>query len=196
MPRPSAGSCTRAQTDHSETTNAPAIARQATAPATARDSRRAVTERWRHLARVWGVNRAFVRLHTNGCGDFTLLDRETWFRLRGYPEWPIFSWAIDSVFLFQADANRLPNERLPPEQCTYHVDHGGGWTPEDQLNLFARLAQKGISVLTEQDFYRLWDEMVEKKRLGEPLVYNDPSWGFADESLREEHPQDGTGLTS
>ncbi len=35
------------------------------------------------------------RLHTNACGDFTLLARDDWFRLRGYPEWPIFSWHID-----------------------------------------------------------------------------------------------------
>ncbi len=34
-------------------------------------------------------------LHTNGCGDFTLLSRDDWFRLRGYAEWPIFSWHLN-----------------------------------------------------------------------------------------------------
>src|SRR5262249_12417724 len=33
-------------------------------------------------------------LHTNACGDFTLLAREDWARLRGYAEWPIFSWHL------------------------------------------------------------------------------------------------------
>ncbi len=142
----------------------------------------------RRLVRVFRVNRTFVRLHTNGCGDFTLLDRETWFRLRGYPEWPVFSWAIDSVFLFQADANHVPNVQLRADQCTYHVDHGGGWTPEDQANLFSRLEGKGIAVLSDQDFFRLWDEMRAKRRRRELLVYNGESWGLADVDLREEQP--------
>jgi hypothetical protein len=153
-----------------------------------RESGRLLAERTRHLVQVFQVNRTFVRLHTNGCGDFTLLDRETWFRLRGYPEWPVFSWAIDSVFLFQADANRVRNVQWSPDRCTYHIDHGGGWTPEDQANLFARLEQKGIPVLSEQDFFRLWDEMRDKKRRGDPLVYNGDDWGFAGVDLREEDP--------
>ena len=34
-------------------------------------------------------------LHTNGCGDFTMMSRADWFALRGYPEWQVFSWNID-----------------------------------------------------------------------------------------------------
>src|SRR5262249_46893791 len=96
------------------------------------------------LVDLYRVNRKFGALHTNGCGDFTLLDRDTWFRLRGYPEWPMFSWGIDSIFLFQADANKIPIRKLSSTQCTYHIDHGGGWTPEAQAALFGRLAEKGI----------------------------------------------------
>ena len=151
-------------------------------------SARLFVDGMRQLERVFEVNRTFERLHTNGCGDFTLLDRETWFRLRGYPEWPVFSWAIDSVFLFQADANHVGNVQWPADRCTYHIDHGGGWTPEDQANLFARLRQKGIPVLSEQDFFRLWDEMRDKKRRRESLVYNADDWGFAGVDLREEAP--------
>ena len=36
-------------------------------------------------------------LHTNACGDFTLLHRDVWFALRGYPEWPMYSMHLDSV---------------------------------------------------------------------------------------------------
>src|SRR5207249_4298036 len=28
------------------------------------------------------------KLHTSGCGDFTLTSREVWFGIHGYPEWP------------------------------------------------------------------------------------------------------------
>jgi hypothetical protein len=135
---------------------------------------------------VFRVNRTFVRLHTNGCGDFTLLDRDTWFRLRAYPEWPIFSWAIDSLFLFQAEANHVLNRQLPGEQCTYHIDHGGGWTPEDQANLFQRLQDKGISMLSEEDFYRLYAEMEEARRERRLLVYNSEDWGLRDVDLAEQ----------
>lgn len=142
--------------------------------------------RLRRLAAVYRVNRTFVRLHTNGCGDFTLLDRDTWFRLRAYPEWPIFSWAIDSVFLFQAEANHVLNSQLPGEQCTYHIDHGGGWTPEDQANLFQRLQDKGISMLSEEDFYRLHGEMEDARRERRLLVYNSEDWGLRDVDLAEQ----------
>jgi hypothetical protein len=135
---------------------------------------------------VYRVNRTFVRLHTNGCGDFTLLDRDTWFRLRAYPEWPIFSWAIDSLFLFQAEANHVRSRQLPGEQCTYHIDHGGGWTPEDQANLFQRLQDKGISMLSEEDFYRLYAEMEDARRERRLLVYNAEDWGLADADLLEQ----------
>jgi hypothetical protein len=37
------------------------------------------------------------RMHTNACGDFTLLARRQWHKLRGYPEIPIWSMHIDSL---------------------------------------------------------------------------------------------------
>ena len=34
-------------------------------------------------------------LHTNACGDFTLMAREHWFQLRGYPEFEMYSFRLD-----------------------------------------------------------------------------------------------------
>src|SRR5262249_26517928 len=146
------------------------------------------------LVDLYRVNRKFVALHTNGCGDFTLLDRDTWFRLRGYPEWPMFSWGIDSIFLFQADANKIPIRKLSSTQCTYHIDHGGGWTPEAQAALFGRLAEKGIAFLSEQDFYRLEGEMNDRTGRGASVVYNADNWGLADEFLQEKMPTESGGM--
>ncbi|HLH97805.1 MAG TPA: hypothetical protein VKW08_22060 [Xanthobacteraceae bacterium] len=141
---------------------------------------------WRARWHQYGMQRKFLRLHTNGCGDFTLLDRDTWFRLRGYVEWPIFSWHLDSLFLLQADANAIPFRKLPEAQCCYHVDHGGGWTPEEQAALFERLATKGIRVISFEEFVRLYDEMESRGRAGREVVYNEPNWGLADIELAEE----------
>src|SRR5487761_324836 len=51
-------------------------------------------------------------LHTNGCGDFTMMSRADWFALRGYPEWQVFSWNIDSVIVYQAHYNGIAIEEL------------------------------------------------------------------------------------
>jgi hypothetical protein len=127
----------------------------------------------------------YVALHLNGCGDFTLLDRETWSRLRGYPEWVAFSWHLDSLLLFQADANRVPFRSLPEEQCVYHIDHAGGWTPGDQERLLTRMAEKGIRVLSDAELLTLYREMREKRRRREPVVFNSDDWGLAETDLPE-----------
>jgi hypothetical protein len=67
-------------------------------------------------------------LHTNACGDFTLLAREDWFRLRGYPEWPIFSWHLDSAILYAANAQDIRHTTLGPKYRIYHIDHSFGWS--------------------------------------------------------------------
>lgn len=51
-------------------------------------------------------------LHTNACGDFTMMAGHDWFALRGYPEWNIFSWHINSVIVYQAHYNNLQIGRL------------------------------------------------------------------------------------
>jgi len=84
---------------------------------------------------------------------------------------------------------------LPAEQCTYHIDHGGGWTPEDQANLFQRLQDKGIAMLSEEDFYRLYAEMEDARRKRRVLVYNAENWGLSDLELPEQ-PVEGSSALS
>ena len=64
-------------------------------------------------------------LFTNGAGDFTLLSREMYSRLRGIPEEREFhSMHFDSVFCYQAHAAGA-DEQVLVEPCRiYHVDHG------------------------------------------------------------------------
>ena len=83
---------------------------------------------------VWG-------LHTNGCGDFTLLSRDDWFRLRGYPEWPIFSWHIDSVLCSRRAPATSRRSSLDAKHRIDHIDHskGSGWSHDGAAQLFARL---------------------------------------------------------
>ncbi len=126
-------------------------------------------------------------LHTNGCGDFTLLAREKWFDLRGYPEWDIFSMNIDSVFCFTAHYGGAREEVLAEPMRIYHIEHGSGsgWTPEGQKSLFDRIAAKGIPILDNEDVLQWGAQM---RRLNSPMIFNHEAWGLADVSFDETVP--------
>ena len=124
------------------------------------------------------------RLHTNACGDFTLLAREDWLRLRGYPEWPIFSWHIDSVFMFAANAHELRHILLGPTCRIFHIDHsrGSGWTLDGAAQLFARLDSKGIPYLRNEDVSHLQECFAADPAAA---ITNDVNWGLIDVTLAE-----------
>jgi len=120
-------------------------------------------------------------LHTNGCGDFTMMSRRDWFALRGYPEWQVFSWNIDSVIVYQAHYNDIAVEELDGSRVHYHIEHdnGSGWTPEGAESLWSRLAERGLPLIDYRQFYEIiyaLQDNAEEKRIS---IYNDPDWGFA-----------------
>jgi len=131
------------------------------------------------------------QMHTNACGDFTLLARDDWFRLRGYPEWPIFSWHVDSIFLFAADANDIRQIVLGPRHRIFHIDHsvGSGWSLEGAAQLFARLDKKGIPYLGDDDVLNM-----RKTFANDPLaaIANDENWGLGGITLPEREIIPGT----
>ena len=123
-------------------------------------------------------------LHTNGCGDFTLMAREHWFDLRAYPEFDLFSMNIDSLFCAAAHHGGAREVVLTDPMRIYHLEHGtgSGWTPEGQARLFARLAEKGIPFLANDDVLRWAAQM---NRLDTPIIFNHENWGMADVELKE-----------
>jgi hypothetical protein len=142
----------------------------------------------RFLAWTW-ITILGKRLFTNACGDFTLLSRADWDALRGYPEWPIYSWHIDSLLIYQARYSGLREVYLGRSAPVYHIEHspGSGFTPESSDKLFERLDARGIPYLD-------WDRDVEPKiegmreqyaRRGGAISYNDADWGFAGRSLAD-----------
>lgn len=167
---------------------APAQAGEPT-PANLRPVRRTLWLALRSLQWIW---QAVIRreLFTNACGDFTLLSRADWFRLRGYPEWPVYSWNIDSILLYQAHRSRIREIYLGDAARIYHIEHapGSGFTPESSGKLFDRLAALGIPYLDwERDVEPKIREMDRARSRGElPIVYNDADWGFARHALPEQ----------
>ena len=128
-------------------------------------------------------------LFTNACGDFTLMSRKDWFALRGYPEWGIYSFHIDSILLYQAKYHGIAERYLGWKARVYHIDHevGSGFTPEGANKLFARLAAKGIPCLDWQnDVMPMIEEMRETYEQGSGLLYNSPDWGLGALDLAEQ----------
>lgn len=124
------------------------------------------------------------KLHTNACGDFTLMSSTNWFNLRGYPEWGMYSWHIDSVLLHQAQQHGIVEYDLPRSKPIYHIEHeiGSGYSPEAPDRLFGRLRARGISYISNEELDNLIQAL---EKSSEKIVYNDPNWGFGDKELQE-----------
>ena len=125
-------------------------------------------------------------LHTNGCGDFTLMAREHWFDLRGYPEFDMFSMNLDSVLCFAAHYGGAREEVLGEPMRIYHIEHASGWTPEGQARLFERLAEKGVAWLDNQEVMGWAAQM---QRWNTTMIFNRENWGLADLELSEQRPR-------
>jgi hypothetical protein len=123
-------------------------------------------------------------LHTNACGDFTLMERDQWFDLRGYPEFDAFSMNIDSVLCCAAHHAGFAEKILPDPMRIYHIEHriGSGWTPEGQADLFTRIAAKGIPWLEYRE-YVVWAEQM--RRFNSTMIFNRKDWGLANDGLTE-----------
>ncbi len=151
---------------------------------------------------VWGfpsflsaeIKRRFKRtvvsatvLHTNACGDFTLLSREDWARLRGYAEFEIFSWHLDSLFIYSCFHGGAKEVVLP--MPVYHIEHSGGWKPDEADQLWRRLDAKKITYLTNDDLFALRLQLIAS---GGQHVFNTEDWGCGQHSLPEWTPSAST----
>jgi hypothetical protein len=121
--------------------------------------------------------------HTNACGDFTLLSREQWHRLRGYPEFEAFSFHIDSMFCYMAHYGGVLETVLTPPCVVFHIEHsiGSGWSPEGHGVLFERLEKAGIPSLENGQLHE-WGEIMRARE--EPLVFNGEAWGLGQFAIK------------
>ncbi|HYL74402.1 MAG TPA: hypothetical protein VEU96_09355 [Bryobacteraceae bacterium] len=123
-------------------------------------------------------------VHTNACGDFTLMARDHWFDLRGYPEFDMFSMNLDSILCVAAHHAGAREEMLAEPMRIYHIEHGtgSGWTPEGQAKLFDRIAALGLSFVDNEDVLAWASQMA---KLDAPMIFNHENWGMAEIELKE-----------
>ena len=135
---------------------------------------------------VWNATHggALPDLFTWGCGDFTLTTNKVWEGMHGYPEWPMYSFHLDSLALVMAYGAGVEMVTLAPPQVVHHLEHGAGsgWTPEGARRLFGRLDAAGVPYLSGSGYDRVAREILRKGRGFHPLNEGD-KWGLGGEEL-------------
>lgn len=121
-------------------------------------------------------------LDTSACGDFTLMHKEDWKKIEGYPELDLYSIHIDSMGLIAARAVNLKQEILPFEMCTYHIYHENGWESfkESPVDLI-RFVEKRPGL----DWHSVYESGKYLIRHKKTWGLNKPTWGFTKEKFKE-----------
>jgi hypothetical protein len=141
---------------------------------------------YRPTMRQW-LDQVMVRwrplppLHYNACGDFMLMDRDSWSRIRGSPELEMFATHLDSLTVVTAFREGVRVEELPARCVHYHIEHGGGVTPEQSVELHRRVNARGIPLLFHGQFVALATRLLEDRR----CFLSAENWGLATERLPE-----------
>ncbi|MCU1235034.1 MAG: methyltransferase FkbM family [Candidatus Solibacter sp.] len=134
-------------------------------------------------------------LHTNACGDFTLLSREDWHALRAYPEFPIWPMHIDSLICYSAHHAGIREVILGSPMRIFHIQHfsGAGWTPEGEAERTARIEAKRVGVIDYATFLNWVDLM---RRFRAPMIFNRSDWGLGNAELTVSRPYPNWNLLS
>ncbi len=123
---------------------------------------------------------AIRKLDSNACGDFTLMAKDAWMDIQGYPELDLYSIHVDTMGLIAARALGYQQVILPQEQCTYHIYHKTGWesmTPVEKIGFWEERPGIGWDVVFDSGMY-----LIEH---GRRFNINASNWGFADKELEE-----------
>ena len=128
-----------------------------------------------------GKTRAIIHsLDFDACGDFTMMSKEDWLKTDGYAELEMYSLHIDSMGLFEAAAKGIKQVILPPQMCTYHIAHEGGWEFSDPLAKLHFFQQK-----PSLEWWSVWVAGSKIVREKSTFGINKPNWGLKDVELKE-----------
>ena len=112
---------------------------------------------------------------TEACGDFHLVHRSVWDQVYGYPEWPIWSIHLDSLFQSQCFNRGIQQTVL--QAGIYHLDHARSWVVNpEEIKQHPHIELELVSALHKF-----------QKTTGVQLTFNDVNWGAADEEFNVYH---------
>ncbi len=122
-------------------------------------------------------------LHTNGCGDFTLLAREIWQAVRGYPEFEMHGLHLDAILCHAAYHAGAQEYVLQPNQVVYHIEHGRTWFPHWGSETVA--SKEEIDKIPKLDDDQVAALATLMNQLHRPILFNPENWGFGEMDLPE-----------
>jgi hypothetical protein len=139
------------------------------------------TGKWANVFATQKYNKR-ERLHTNACGDFALAHRDHWLETMAYPELDLFSFHLDSLWSYIAHFSGVREELLEAPLAIYHIEHGGGYTPETLKTMDKTLEKKKLPRYDNFHFNSQAFRMSIKRR---PIRYNKSDWGMVGQHLPE-----------
>ena len=119
------------------------------------------------------------KLFTNACGDFTLLDKDSWLDLRGYCELPIYSWHLDSLLLWEARFKKYKFFDFHHKYYIYHMNHFSSGMIAEKKKLFEKLNENKIPYLSNEEFF----DIVQKLSINPNFLKSDKFWGLHNKVL-------------
>ena len=119
------------------------------------------------------------KIFTNACGDFTLLDRNSWIALKGYCELPIYSWHLDSLFLWEARFKNYKFHDFDKNYYIFHMNHQKSGVISVKEKLFENLDKNKIPYLTNEEFL---DIAIKLSKNPDYLKTNE-LWGLHNKNL-------------
>ncbi|HRO74664.1 MAG TPA: hypothetical protein PLP27_00780 [Crocinitomicaceae bacterium] len=116
----------------------------------------------------------------DACGDYTLMAKEDWEKIQGYPELDMYSIHIDSMGLWAANAVGMKQFILDYKAPVYHIYHENGWESDDAVKTIKFLENKPC--LDYSIVHKAGLQIVAE---GKTWSFNDDNWGLIDKELEE-----------
>lgn len=113
-------------------------------------------------------------LHYQQCGDFQMMHRDDWCKVRGYMELDGFIFHLDSLLAIVCEAAGIHEEVFPDHARHYHIDHTTG--VEFEPGRYRTNSGKFVSHLSIIELYGLYRFMDARK---DYCLYNTSDWGCA-----------------
>eukprot|EP01064_Diplonema_japonicum_P025184 TRINITY_DN3621_c0_g1_i1.p1 TRINITY_DN3621_c0_g1~~TRINITY_DN3621_c0_g1_i1.p1 ORF type:complete len:989 (+),score=120.85 TRINITY_DN3621_c0_g1_i1:71-3037(+) len=126
------------------------------------------------------------QFHANAPGDFLMMSRDDWMKLRGYPEAP-YQDEMDKYIMAEAFAAGMDQEIMMPPVASFHQYHSGSWgsvggLTEDMAKRPSlgqrKYIEDGRDMLIKGLPVTLWNHPNE-------LGCNNANWGFGNIALHE-----------
>lgn len=112
----------------------------------------------------WFMTKFVFRIHTGAPGDFTMMARNRWHELRGYPELTAHKSHLDCYLCFMAKSAGLSQAVLKGPLRIYHQEHSS--------------LKPG-----QADYETFWRDATRMWRSKKPVIRNQETWGLGDANL-------------